>query len=79
MKKELQSILRTVALNVKTLRKEKGLSQEGLAELTGLHRTYVGAVERAERNITLSTLCSFAKALKTTAPELLTNQKGRMR
>lgn len=71
MKKEPQSVLRTVALNIRTLRKEKGLSQEGLAELTGLHRTYVGAVERGERNITLSTLCSFAKALKTTAPELL--------
>jgi len=78
MKKELQSALRTVAINIKTLRKEKGLSQEGLAELTGLHRTYVGAVERAERNITLSTLCSFAKALKTSSPILLTNQRGKM-
>lgn len=76
MKKELQGVLRTVALNVRTLRKEMGLSQEGLAELTGLHRTYVGAVERAERNITLSTLCSFAKALKTTVPKLLMKERG---
>lgn len=75
MKKELQGVLRTVAQNIRTLRKERDLSQEGLAELTGLHRTYVGAVERAERNITLSTLCSFAKALKTTVPQLL--MKGR--
>jgi len=76
MKKELQNVLRVVALNIRTLRKEMGLSQEGLAELTGLHRTYVGAVERAERNVTLSTLCSFAKALKATVPELLMKQKG---
>ena len=76
MKKELQNVLRVVALNIRTLRKQGGLSQEGLAERTGLHRTYVGAVERAERNVTLSTLCSFAKALKTTVPELLMKQRG---
>ena len=76
MKKDLKALLRVLAFNVKRLRKDKELSQEGLAELTGLHRTYVGAVERAERNVTLSTLCSFAAALKTTVPQLLTSEEG---
>ena len=76
MKKDLKALLRVLAFNVRRLRKDKELSQEGLAELTGLHRTYVGAVERAERNVTLSTLCSFAAALKTTVPQLLTSKEG---
>ncbi len=71
MKKELRPLLEVLAKNIRQLRKEKKLSQEALAELTGLHRTYVGAVERAERNITLATLCTFAKALKIKAPTLL--------
>ena len=75
MNKQLKTVLQTIAINIRTLRKEQGLSQEGLAEQTGLHRTYVGAVERAERNVTLLTLCSFAKALNTSLPELLTNMR----
>lgn len=53
---------------------ERGLSQEALAEAAGLHRTYVGAIERAERNLTLGTLASFSRALGTTTPELLTKK-----
>jgi len=75
MRNDLKDLLRVLALNVRRLRKGMKLSQEGLAELTGLHRTYVGAVERAERNVTLSTLCSFAVALKTTIPQLLTSKE----
>jgi transcriptional regulator with XRE-family HTH domain len=71
MKNELDPLLGVLAENIRLLRKEKKLSQEALAELTGLHRTYVGAVERAERNITLATLCTFATALKTKVPALL--------
>jgi len=50
----------TLAANVRHLREEEGLSQEELATRAGLHRTYVGSVERAERNVTLSTLEAFA-------------------
>lgn len=49
--------------NIRNLRHEKGWSQEELADKVGLHRTYVGAVERGEQNITVDTLAKLAKAL----------------
>jgi transcriptional regulator with XRE-family HTH domain len=57
--------------NIRAIRRQKGLSQEKLAEICGLHRTYVGSVERAERNVTLSTLEAFATALGVSVPDLL--------
>jgi DNA-binding Xre family transcriptional regulator len=54
-----------------------GISQEELADLCGLHRTYVGAIERAERNVTLSTLEVFSKALGVSVPDLLTPKTQR--
>ena len=65
---ELRKVL---AENVRAIRRQKGLSQEKLAEICGLHRTYVGSVERAERNVTLSTLEAFATALGVSVPDLL--------
>ena len=53
-----------------------GLSQEGLAEECGLHRTYIGAVERGERNITLGTLERIAGALRIRVADLI--QKGEL-
>lgn len=65
----LRSIL---AENIKAFRKKRGLSQEELAEQCGLHRTYIGSVERHERNVTLSTLEVLASTLDVTVPDLLT-------
>lgn len=56
----LQSV---IGANVRRLRKGKGLSQEELADLCGYHRTYVGGIERSERNITITTLEALAGAL----------------
>ncbi len=60
-----------VANNLRLLRRSKGLSQEDLAELSGLHRTYVGSVERAERNISIDNIEKLARALGVKPSELL--------
>jgi transcriptional regulator with XRE-family HTH domain len=71
IKADLRKIL---ADNVKAYRNAKRLSQEELADECGLHRTYIGSVERCERNVTLGTLELLARALKTTVPDLLTRK-----
>jgi transcriptional regulator with XRE-family HTH domain len=53
-----------VGENVRAYRERENLSQEKLAELAGLHRTYIGQVERAEKNITVRNLYRIGKALK---------------
>ncbi|MBI5170536.1 MAG: helix-turn-helix transcriptional regulator [Candidatus Eisenbacteria bacterium] len=60
----MDSELRAFGKRVRELRTRKGLSQEALAELSGLHRTYVGGVERGERNIGLKNICALAAALE---------------
>ena len=64
-----------LADNIREYRREHGLSQEDFADLCGLHRTYVGSVERGERNVTLSTLEVFANVLEISVPELLVKRK----
>jgi transcriptional regulator with XRE-family HTH domain len=66
-----QRLLRKLGENVKRFRLAKGLSQEKLAELTGLHRTYVGGVERGERNISLLNLARLAKTLSISLSDLM--------
>jgi transcriptional regulator with XRE-family HTH domain len=56
---------------VRRLREQAGISQEELADRSGLHRTYVGSVERGERNVSLDNVVRLAKALRTSASELL--------
>jgi transcriptional regulator with XRE-family HTH domain len=55
---------------VRELRKQKGLSQESLALACGLDRTYIGGVERGERNISLINIYKIAEALGINAKEL---------
>lgn len=56
---------------VKAARKEMDLSQEELAAKAGLHRTYIGMIERGEKNITLINILKIAHALNIPAAELL--------
>jgi ribosome-binding protein aMBF1 (putative translation factor) len=72
MKKSGLELRRILAHNIRTLRRQKGLSQEELAHLCGLHRTYIGSIERAERNATLSTLDTLASTLNVSVADLLT-------
>lgn len=59
-----QSVRSRLAQRVRLLRVLHGWSQERLAENCGLHRTYIGAVERAERNITVDNVAKIAAALR---------------
>ena len=62
---------RIFAINLRKARLAKGLSQEDLGELTGLHRTYVSSVERGERNISLLNIEKLAQALGVTMAALM--------
>ncbi|MGH8227056.1 MAG: helix-turn-helix domain-containing protein [Steroidobacteraceae bacterium] len=61
----------TLARNLRRLRAEQGISQEQLADLAGLHRTYVSSVERAERNVSIDNIERLAKALKVATADLI--------
>ena len=52
-----------LAKNMRTLRRARGLSQEALADEIGIDRTYLGSVERAERNVSIDNVARIAKAL----------------
>lgn len=67
------STLISFAKRVREERKKMGISQEELAERAGVHRTYVGMIERAEKNITLESMEKIAKALKIKISDLLGN------
>ncbi|MFC5269897.1 helix-turn-helix domain-containing protein [Adhaeribacter terreus] len=66
-----KTILEKFGDNVREIRKSKGFSQEQLSFKADLHRTYIGMIERAEKNITLSNIEKIAKALEVEISELL--------
>jgi transcriptional regulator with XRE-family HTH domain len=55
---------RTVGRNLRAWRESRGLSQEAMADVLGVHRTYYGGVERGERNLTLKSVEKLAERLE---------------
>lgn len=73
MADELQ---RTLGKNLRSFREAEDLSQEAFAEVLGVHRTYMGALERGERNVSLKSVEKIARTLKI-EPLLLLGEPGR--
>ena len=69
--KEKSKILIKFGDKVREVRIEKGLSQEQLAYLADVHRTYIGMIERAEKNITLINIEKIANALEISINQLI--------
>ena len=68
---ELEDTLQVIAANVVKYRKELGFSQDELAYIADIDRTYIGYIENAKQNITVEKLCAIAKALKVSISDLL--------
>lgn len=66
-----RAVLTMFGLQVRRLREAAGLSQEALADVAQLHRTYIGGVERSERNISLVNIVKISKALGCRPDDLL--------
>jgi transcriptional regulator with XRE-family HTH domain len=67
----MSALQKRVGQRLRALREKKGWSQEEFADICGLHRTYVGSVERGERNLTLNSLQTLSKALKVKMADIL--------
>ncbi|MFA5804099.1 MAG: helix-turn-helix transcriptional regulator [Melioribacteraceae bacterium] len=65
-----EEVLKKFADRVRELRIKKNISQEKLGELSNLHRTYIGMIERAEKNISLKNIQKIAKALNVRLEDL---------
>ncbi|MCG8313734.1 MAG: helix-turn-helix domain-containing protein [Pseudomonadales bacterium] len=58
---------------VRQIRKEKGLSQEALADLAGIDRSYMGHIERGDQNITLTKIYQISEALRVSVSDLISD------
>lgn len=74
MNRDDKQFLQRLGDRIRERRAAANLTQAALAEKCGLHRTFIGSVERGERNVALLSLRKIAKALRTTPAELLTDQ-----
>lgn len=73
MEGELQ---RRVGENLRALRRARGINQEDFADVLGLHRTYLGSIERGERNLSLGKVERFAAVLEVEPLSLLRPPPG---
>jgi transcriptional regulator with XRE-family HTH domain len=71
--------LRALGAQIRTIREEKGLSQERLADLAGLHRNFIGLIERGQRNPTFMTLIAISSELGLALSDLIDGAERRGR
>ncbi len=71
----MNSLLSQFGKNVRNQRESRSLSQEKLADLSGLHRTYISSLERGKRNVSLVNIYKLAKALECEVIELFNKTK----
>ncbi|MNC44932.1 HTH-type transcriptional regulator SinR [compost metagenome] len=67
-----KDILKLVGARIKVLRKKRGLSQEALGEKGGFHFSYIGQIERGEKNVSLVNLAKIANTLEVNVAQLFT-------
>ena len=67
--------LRNLGQRIKGLRKARGWSQEKFADVCGVHRTYMGHLERGEKNVSFNTLVRLAEALEISVSELVSDDR----
>lgn len=72
-----KSFIKRFGQRVRTLRLERGLSQEALADAANLHRTHISLIERGERSVRLETVAAVAAALGVQPSELMPRPDGR--
>lgn len=70
-KKQILTARKVIAANLRRERKARGLSQEALADLAGLDRTYIGSIERAERNVSVDNIERISRTLGIDPADLL--------
>ena len=75
----MKDIIKFFGNNVRLLRKQKGLSQEKLAKLAGVHTTYIGQIERGEKKCTLEVADKIAVALGTSLSTMLDDGTNKSR
>lgn len=67
----MSNVRKKLGMNIREVRLLVGISQEKLADMAGLHRTYIGSVERGERNVSIENIVAIAKALSVNPTRLI--------
>jgi transcriptional regulator with XRE-family HTH domain len=66
----MQDLQKRLGLRIRSMRQKQSLSQEAFADACGVHRSYMGAVERGEKNLTVASLSKIAHALNVKVGDL---------